>query len=303
MPSASWSESTEPQTPENRHETSRQQLADNEAKIRTAMTRLLNGDIPSGGKCDIKTLAATAGVDRTAFYGTRPYSHLRTEFEQQLEQLRNVGERPDPRDAQVARLKDEIGRLKDRLAQSDATISDLADFRDQALAGSPPSITRSPGSARKVHGRRHPPGCWPLPTRSSTCHDHRPPQRTRPGRRCPRRRSRPHSLEAACDLVIGTGWLHRDDFSSFVSTATSITGGVTELAHIDWHAVIASRDAGHLPCGSAENRILKNGSQHRRRIPVDLNDALCGLDPASIALVVRAARHANGQRPADQPRF
>jgi chromosome segregation ATPase len=98
------------------------------------MTRLLNGDIPSGGKRDIKTLAATAGVDRTAFYGTRPYAHLRTEFEQQLEQLRNAGERPDPRDAQVARLKDEIGRLKDRLAQSDATISDLADFRDQALA-------------------------------------------------------------------------------------------------------------------------------------------------------------------------
>jgi hypothetical protein len=40
---------------------SRQQLADNEAKIRTAITRLLNGDIPPGGKCDIKTLAATAG--------------------------------------------------------------------------------------------------------------------------------------------------------------------------------------------------------------------------------------------------
>jgi hypothetical protein len=113
---------------------SRQQLADNEAKIRTAMTRMLSGDIPAGAKCDIKTLAATAGVDRTAFYGTRPYAHLRTEFEQQLEQLRNAGERPDPRDAQVARLKDELGRLKDRLAQSDAANSQLADFRDQALA-------------------------------------------------------------------------------------------------------------------------------------------------------------------------
>jgi len=113
---------------------SRQQLADNEAKIRSAMARILDGDIPPGGKCDIKTLAGAAGADRTAFYGTRPYAHLRTEFEQRLEQLRNAGERPDPRDAQVARLKDEIGRLKDRLAQSDATISDLADFRDQALA-------------------------------------------------------------------------------------------------------------------------------------------------------------------------
>ena len=113
---------------------SRQQLADNEAKIRTAMTRLLNGDIPSGGKCDIKTLAAAAGVDRTAFYGTRPYAHLRAEFEQQLGQLLDAGERPDPRDAQVTRLKDQIARLKERLARSDSTISELADFRSKALA-------------------------------------------------------------------------------------------------------------------------------------------------------------------------
>ena len=113
---------------------SRQQLADNEAKIRAAMSRLLNGDIPPGGKCDIKTLAREASVDRTAFYGSRPYAHLRTEFEQRLEQLRNAGERPDPRDAQAARLKDEIARLKERLAQSDATISELTGFRSQALA-------------------------------------------------------------------------------------------------------------------------------------------------------------------------
>ena len=112
----------------------RQQLADNEAKIRAAMSRLLGGDIPPGGKCDVKTLALQAGIDRTAFYGSRPYAHLRTEFEQRLEQLRNAGERPDPRDAQAARLKDEIARLKERLAQADATISELAGFRSQALA-------------------------------------------------------------------------------------------------------------------------------------------------------------------------
>jgi hypothetical protein len=113
---------------------SRQQLAGNEAKIRAAMSRLLNGDIPPGGKCDIKTLAGQAGVDRTAFYGSRPYAHLRTEFEQRLEELRQAGERPDPRDAQIARLKDEITRLKERLSKSDDTISELVVFRDQALA-------------------------------------------------------------------------------------------------------------------------------------------------------------------------
>ncbi len=113
---------------------SRQQLADNEAKIRAAMSRLLDSDIPPGGKCDIKTLAGEAGVDRTAFYGSRPYAHLRTEFEQRLKELLDAGERPDPRDAQVARLKDETVRLKERLAQSGAAISELAGFRDQALA-------------------------------------------------------------------------------------------------------------------------------------------------------------------------
>ena len=74
------------------------------------------------------------GVDRTAFYGSRPYAHLRTEFDQRLKELLDAGERPDPRDAQVTRLKDEITRLKKRLAQSDATISELAGFRGQALA-------------------------------------------------------------------------------------------------------------------------------------------------------------------------
>lgn len=108
-----------------------------------------------------------------------------------------------------------------------------------------------------------------------------------------------YSLEAACDLIIGTGWLHRDDFSSFVSTVTSITDGVTELAHIDWQALIDSRDAGLLPCGSAENRLLRLAASIAAGIPVDLNDALCGLDHSSIALVVRAVRHANGDRPSD----
>jgi DNA repair exonuclease SbcCD ATPase subunit len=108
--------------------------AENENRIRAAMDRLLRGEIPSGGNCDIKTLAHVADVDRTAFYGSRPYAHLRAEFEQRLQALQQAGERPDPRDAQIARLKDEIAALKQRLAQSAGTISDLAGFRTQALA-------------------------------------------------------------------------------------------------------------------------------------------------------------------------
>ena len=143
---------------------SRQQLADNEAKIRAAMTRLLNGDIPPGGKCDVKTLASTAGVDRTAFYCSRPYASLRTEFEQRLKELLDAGERPDPRDAQAARLKDEIARLQERLSKSDATISELTGFRSQALArlaAQHNEITRLRQEVRLAAGVRRLPA--PLP--------------------------------------------------------------------------------------------------------------------------------------------
>jgi hypothetical protein len=110
------------------------QRAANEDRIRAAIDRLLRGDIPPGGRCDIKTLAREAGVDRTAFYGSRPYAHLRAEFERRLRALEQAGDQPDPRDAQIARLRDEVTRLKERLSQSAATISDLTAFRAQALA-------------------------------------------------------------------------------------------------------------------------------------------------------------------------
>src|SRR5439155_6705317 len=82
--------------------TQRQQT---EARIRAAADRLLAGAVPAGGKCDVKTLAAEAGVSRAALY--RTYPHLKQEFEQRLARLRAAGQRPDPRDAQIARLTDE----------------------------------------------------------------------------------------------------------------------------------------------------------------------------------------------------
>ena len=112
-----------------------------------------------------------------------------------------------------------------------------------------------------------------------------------------------YSLEAACNLVISTGWLHRDDFTRFVTTGTSLTDCGTELAHIDWQSVISSRDAGLLPCGSGETGSCGWQPASPPASPPTSNDALCGLDQASITLVVRAVRHANGQRPADHASF
>jgi len=110
------------------------QRTENENRIRAAMDRLLRGEIPPGGKCDIKTLAREADVDRTAFYGTRPYAHLHTEFERRLQAMRDADEIPDPREAQTSRLKIENAKLKARLTQSEQTIDELTDFRSQALA-------------------------------------------------------------------------------------------------------------------------------------------------------------------------
>jgi hypothetical protein len=110
------------------------QRGQNENRIRAAMDRLLRGEIPPGRGCDIKTLACEAGVDRTAFYGNRPYAHLRAEFEDRLRQLQQTGQIPDPKTAQIERLKTEIDKLRNRLAQANSTIDELTDFRTRALA-------------------------------------------------------------------------------------------------------------------------------------------------------------------------
>lgn len=110
------------------------QRTEKENRIRAAMDRLLRGEIPPGGNCDIKTLAREAGVDRTAFYGQRPYTHLREEFEKRLERLYQAGAIPDPRTAQITRLKNEISGLKARLSRADRMIEELTDFRGQALS-------------------------------------------------------------------------------------------------------------------------------------------------------------------------
>jgi hypothetical protein len=87
------------------------QRIQNENRIRAAMDRLLRGEIPPGGSCDITTLAREAGVDRTAFYGNRPYTHPRAEFEHRLRQLQDTGQKPDPRGSERPHTVDRPGRL------------------------------------------------------------------------------------------------------------------------------------------------------------------------------------------------
>jgi hypothetical protein len=117
--------------------------ARNEEAIRVAMDRLLRGDLPPGGKCDLRTLASEAGVPRTAFYAKKnrdgtarpgPYQHLAQEFERRMAALRDAGTLPDPRAAQIAKLKEANAALKARLDQRDTELEMLQDFKRRALS-------------------------------------------------------------------------------------------------------------------------------------------------------------------------
>ncbi|GAA2974085.1 hypothetical protein [Streptomyces enissocaesilis] len=117
--------------------------ARNEDAIRAAMDRLLRGELPPEGKCDLKTLALESGVTRTGFYpkknrdGTTrpgPYQHLAQEFERRLTALRQAGEIVDPRAAQVERLKAQVAELKDRVAKRDEALAELTAFKTLAVS-------------------------------------------------------------------------------------------------------------------------------------------------------------------------
>ena len=72
-------------------------------------------------------------------------------------------------------------------------------------------------------------------------------------------------------------------------------GDSTGLAAIDWPAAIAALDD-DLPCSGGENRMLRLAASLAGGIPVNLRDALTGLDDRNIQLVINAALHASGHR-------
>jgi hypothetical protein len=115
----------------------------NEAAIRAAMDRLLRGEIPPGGTCDLKTLAREAGVPRTSFYPSKsrdgstrygPYQHLATEFERRYKTLQAAGDVLYHREAQIDRLKAENEALRGRVRSRDAAIEELTEFKTLAIS-------------------------------------------------------------------------------------------------------------------------------------------------------------------------
>ncbi|MFF7240719.1 hypothetical protein [Streptomyces collinus] len=96
------------------------------------MKQLLSGDIPEGLRCDVKSLSTLSGVPRATLY--RTYPHLKQEFEQQLGRVREARGEPDPRIAQIDRLKEEAAQLRKRISRMNQELAEGENFRTTALS-------------------------------------------------------------------------------------------------------------------------------------------------------------------------
>lgn len=107
-----------------------------------------------------------------------------------------------------------------------------------------------------------------------------------------------HACEAAVALMIDHRyWLTRADFTtSFVDTFSSLTDR-NPMAAICWPEAIAALDHGQLPASSSETRILRLAASLAEGIPVDLQDAITGLDDTNLRHLITAIRHAAGRPP------
>jgi hypothetical protein len=103
-------------------------------------------------------------------------------------------------------------------------------------------------------------------------------------------------LEAGVALLISNGtFLERDDFTSrFVQHGMTCR---TATAAIDWDAAITALQAGELPCSGGERRVLQLAAGLAAGIPVDLRDAVTGLDNDNAARLLTAIGLATGKRP------
>jgi hypothetical protein len=99
-----------------------------------------------------------------------------------------------------------------------------------------------------------------------------------------------YTLEAAAGLIIAHGtWLGRDDFARFIHHGTG-------TAAIDWEAAIGALDIGELPSSAGEKRMLRLAAGLADQAPVNLGDAITGIDQCNLSIPIRAVLHAAGRR-------
>ena len=105
------------------------------------------------------------------------------------------------------------------------------------------------------------------------------------------------STEAAVELLIGHGsWLYREDFLEIaVEFGRGITSGAV-MAAVDFEAAAGALEAGALPCSGGEGRVLRIAASIAAGVPVDLREAVTGLDEDNAVLAAAAVLHAAGSR-------
>jgi hypothetical protein len=103
--------------------------------------------------------------------------------------------------------------------------------------------------------------------------------------------------EAAVELLIRHGsWLYREDFLEMaVESGQGIASGVV-MAAVDFEAAARALEAGALPCSGGEGRVLRIAASIAGGVPVDLREAMTGLDENNAVLAAAAVLHAAGCR-------
>ena len=104
-------------------------------------------------------------------------------------------------------------------------------------------------------------------------------------------------LEAAVELLIGhRSWLRREDFLEIaVESGQGITSGAV-MAAVDFEAAARALEAGVLPCSGGEGRVLRIAASIGGGVPVDLREAVTGLDERNAVLAAAAVLRAAGHR-------
>ncbi len=120
-----------------------------------------------------------------------------------------------------------------------------------------------------------------------------------------------YTAEAAIRLLLAHGvWPVRLAAAHFIELSDEDEPEEPRYAGVGWRHAVAALDAGTLTGGSgSDNRVLRiAASLSELGVPVDLADAVTGLDRRNLALVLAALSHANGshehkdyaaERPAD----
>lgn len=105
------------------------------------------------------------------------------------------------------------------------------------------------------------------------------------------------TYEAAVELLIDhRWWLLRADFGVYVESCRGFHGEV--IAAIDWRGAWTALEDGALPCSSGERQVLRVAASIADGVPIDLRDAVIGLDVVNAVLVARAVLAAGGHREA-----